>query len=85
MADVLRSFRTMNAYDNQVALQVEYDETCRTVIELLDELNVVEILRIHMPPARWHLVDRLENALRLIDRITNELDSELEYFLDDEE
>ena len=75
----------MNAYGAQLELLVEYDQACRTVLELFDALDAIEILRTHTPTARRYLLDRLETALRLVDRIAGEFDGELECFLDDEE
>jgi hypothetical protein len=64
----------VNEYDTcQAALRVEHDAICQKVLDLLDELDAVEILRAHTPSARRHLVDRLETGLRLIGRIDGEL------------
>jgi hypothetical protein len=65
----------MNAYNiGQTALHIEYLETCHKILELLEELDAVEILRAQTPPIRRNLLDRLESALRLLDRISDDLD-----------
>jgi hypothetical protein len=50
-----------------------HDLSCR-VLWLLDELDALEILRAHTPPVHRYLFDRLENALRLIERIEEDPD-----------
>jgi hypothetical protein len=66
------------------ALRADYDAAYLRVFELLDDLNAVEVLRDHTPPGRRYLVDRLETALRLIDRIADD-DVEFSVPWDDDE
>jgi hypothetical protein len=53
------------------------------ILTILDELDVIEILRRHVPEPRRYLVDRLEWSLRAVGRIDGEIDS-LYALLDDE-
>jgi hypothetical protein len=53
----------------------------RAVFELLDKLDAIEILSQHVPLFRRFLLDRLENALRRIERAEEDLD-ELEAVAD---
>jgi hypothetical protein len=62
----------------------EREQVVFQILEFLGDLDVVEILRRHTPPGRHHLVDRLETALRLLDRIHDEM-LEVPYDDDDDE
>jgi hypothetical protein len=62
--------KTLNALDvhfRLAALDQELRDVHDKVFELLDELDVVEILRAHVPTHHRWLLDRLELALRRID------------------
>ena len=54
-------------------LHEEYYDTSRTIYDLLDALDAVEVLRSYTPATTRYLVDRLESALRRIDRIEDDL------------
>jgi hypothetical protein len=73
-------------HTRQTALRIEYDATRDKVLALFEDLDAVEILRAHTPPVRLYLLDRLQTALCLLDRIADELeDAELlRFFLEDD-
>jgi hypothetical protein len=77
----------MNACDtSQTALRIDYDAIRDKALAQFEDLDAVEILRAHTPPARLYLLDRLQTALCLRDLIADELeDAELlRLFLEDD-
>jgi hypothetical protein len=54
-------------------LHHEADDVRSDVFDLLDELGAVDILREHAPPSQRFLLDRLEIALRLVDRLERDI------------
>ena len=69
--------RDNDPFDRQRSLGDLYEElyeTQDTVIDLLDELDAMEILREHVPAPRRLSLDRLETAIRLIDRLYRNID-----------
>jgi len=68
------------------ALHEEYSGAFRKVLDLLEDLDTLELLRFHAPLNRRHLVDRLETALKLARRVDDEFQGELcESLLDDDD
>jgi hypothetical protein len=62
-------------YEKQAtALRSEYADTVKQLLDLLGDLDAVQLLRSHAPPARQSTVDRLDTALRLLCRIEDELE-----------
>lgn len=73
----------LNAHHRLAALYQQLHDVRDRVFELLDELDVVEILRAQVPTRQLWLLDRLECALRRIDSLDEsiagaEYDVELE-------
>jgi hypothetical protein len=64
----------MSNYERFMLLRYELDAVLGRVFELLDDLNVVELLREHTPASRRWQVDRLETALARVDRLTDDID-----------
>jgi hypothetical protein len=87
VSDLNEGETMMDACDTrQTALRIEYDATCDMALALFEDLDAIEILRAHAPPARLYLLDRLQTALCLLDRIADELeDAELRrFFVEDD-
>jgi hypothetical protein len=63
----------MDAFQHNLQKE-EFHDACEQVIELLDELDAVEVLRAHLPPSRSFLMDRLEIALRRMEGLNRELE-----------
>jgi hypothetical protein len=75
----------MNA-NQHFALRAERDTTLEKIFELMDELEVLHVLRTYTPPRQRHLPDRLETQLRLREKIENQLgDSNLNALWDDDD
>jgi hypothetical protein len=68
------SYRKDQPMNDDFGTDPERSAECERVLTLLENLDALEILRCHVPPSRQFLVDRLENALRLINRLDIELD-----------
>ena len=54
-------------------LERELSDSRVKVLDLLDELDAVQILRDHAPTPQLHLVDRLNWTLLLMERIGDQL------------
>jgi hypothetical protein len=54
-------------------LREEFDDVRDDIFELLEDLGAVEILRAHTPPSERWVLDRLENAVRLLDRLQRDI------------
>jgi len=68
------------------AMHSEYSDAFRGVLELLEDLDTLELLRTHTPLNHRHLVGRLEVAIKLASRVDDEFQGELcESLLDDDD
>ena len=68
------------------AMHSEYIDAFRGVLDLLEDLDTLELLRTHTPLNRRHLVNRLEVAIKLASRVDDEFQGELaESMLDEDD
>jgi hypothetical protein len=62
-----------------VEQRADYDEVCARIFTLLEEIDALDILRSHVAPRNRWLLDRLETALKLADRILDGTDYDEDY------